>query len=109
MSLMHKITSILKPNDTVSIVTYVFRLYLAGESINSMLALKIMTAFCEKFYHNDYRIDRVDVLLSPDIAWAEGITATPLLVRLAPQPSVRLMGYLNDTEQLTNALNAINE
>jgi len=106
---MYKITSINKPKTNLSVVTHVFRLYLAGESINSMLALKNMTAFCEEFYPNNYRIERVDVLLSPDIAWAEGITATPLLVRLAPTPSVRLMGNLKDTEQLINALNGGND
>jgi circadian clock protein KaiB len=102
---MFKITSIAKPKDNSSVKTHVFRLYQAGESINSMLALKNITAFCEEFYPNNYLIERVDVLLSPDVAWAEGITATPLLLRLAPKPSVRLMGNLNDTQQLINALN----
>jgi hypothetical protein len=50
----------------------------------------------------------MDVLLSPDIAWAEGITATPMLLRLSPKLQIKIMGNLEDIQQLTNGLSNIN-
>ncbi len=87
---------------------HVFRLYIAGESVNSNLALSNLKAFCETYYPNNYHIERVDVLLSPDIAWAEGITVTPMLLRLSPKPQIKIMGNLKDIQQLIDGLSNVN-
>ncbi len=104
---MHKVAFLSKQDQPLSMATHQFRLYIAGESINSKLALSNLKTFCEAYYANDYHIERIDVLLSPDIAWAQGVTATPMLLRLAPTPTLKIMGNLSDTEQLLNGLGAI--
>lgn len=93
-----------EPGDNLNTAMQMFRLYIAGESVNSNLALSHLKAFCEAHYPNNYHIERVDVLLSPDIAWAEGITATPMLLRLSPKPQIKIIGNLKNTQQLTNGL-----
>jgi len=83
----------------------VFRLYVAGEAPNSVLALRNLKTICKTFYPDDCQIDVVDVLLSPERAWADGVIVTPTVMRIAPGSVVRIMGNLSDTEQVLNALN----
>ncbi len=105
---INKLRLVLEPGDNRNAVTHIFRLYIAGESVNSNLAFSNLKAFCETCYPGNYHIERVDVLLSPEIAWAEGITVTPMLLRLSPKPNIKIMGNLKDTQQLTDGLSAIN-
>ena len=83
----------------------VFRLYVAGEAPNSTLALRNLRTICKKFYGDDFQIDVVDVLLSPERAWADGVIVTPLTMRLYPEPTVQIIGNLNNTDQVMSALN----
>ena len=102
---MNKLSVVPKLNEPLSTVNHIFHLYVVGESANSMLALRNIKHFCETHYPNNYQIQLIDVLLSPEQAWNEGVTATPLLVRMLPNPRVKIMGNLSDTELLNNVLN----
>jgi circadian clock protein KaiB len=86
--------------------SFVFRLYVAGEAPNSVLALRNLKAYCKKYYGEDYKIDVVDVLLSPERAWAEGVIVTPMTVKVSPLPSVQIIGNLSNMEQVLSILNA---
>ena len=101
---MHKVVTLPKPAHFLTMATHQFRLYIAGESVNSKLALSNLKSFCDTYYPNNYHIEQIDVLLSPDIAWAQGVTATPMLLRLTPAPAIKMMGNLSDTAQLINSL-----
>jgi circadian clock protein KaiB len=74
-----------------------------------VLAQRNLKEFCEQFYPGNYQIQLVDVLLSPERAWTEGITVTPMLLRLSPLPCIKIMGNLSDTQQLSNVLSRIND
>jgi len=106
---MHKVAFISKQDQPLTMATHQFRLYIAGESVNSKLAYSNLKVFCEAYYTDDYHIEQVDVLLSPDLAWAQGVTATPMLLRLTPTPTLKIIGNLSDTEQLLNSLGTIDE
>lgn len=82
----------------------VFRLYVAGEAPNSGLAMRNLQALCQANYGSDFSIEVVDVLLSPERAWQEGVIATPTVIRLSPPPAVQLIGNLSDGEQVRRAL-----
>ncbi len=105
---MHKLAIQSERDTPPALEMHRFRLYIAGESVNSVLAQRNLLKFCETYYPNNYHIERVEVLLSPDIAWAQGVVATPMLVRLSSTPNVKIMGNLNDTQQLINGLICIN-
>jgi circadian clock protein KaiB len=82
----------------------VFRLYVAGEAANSAIAHGNLRALCEKHYPGKFKIDVVDVLLMPEQAWQDGVVVTPMLLRLEPQPQVRLLGNLNNSARVLQEL-----
>jgi circadian clock protein KaiB len=98
-----------QPSDATITPTCVFRLYVAGEAPNSVLALRNLKALCKSFYGDDYHIDVLDILLSPERAWAEGVIVTPMAVRISPEPVIKIIGNLSNTEQVLNALNFVVE
>ena len=82
-----------------------FRLYVAGDSPNSLLALRNLHALCEQLYGEKYRLEVIDVLLSPERAWADGVIATPTTLKLTPAPKAQIIGNLSNTEQVLGVLN----
>jgi circadian clock protein KaiB len=74
--------------------TFKFRLYLAGDTHDSMLALANLSALCEARLPNDHKIELVDVLRQPQRALADGILMTPTLFKLAPSPVQKIVGTL---------------
>jgi len=76
--------------------TFKFRLYLAGDTRNSMLALANLSALCEARLPKRHKIEVVDVLRDPKRALAEGIFMTPTLVKLAPSPVQKIVGTLEE-------------
>ena len=49
-------------------------------------------------------LDIVDVQEKPDLAEAHRVLATPTLIRLAPLPTLRLVGDMSNTELLRQAM-----
>ena len=83
---------------------HVFRIYLAGESPNSMRALANLYAICRRYYPDSHRIDIVDVLKDSQSALAESIFVTPTVVKLSPAPVVHIIGNLSDEPEVLRAL-----
>ncbi len=48
----------------------------------------------------DVAIEVVDLRRQPEVAEAERIIATPMLVRVSPQPVRRVIGDLTDTDRV---------
>ena len=80
------------------------RLYVAGEAPNSVQALRNLKTLCEHHCDGQFSIDIVDVLLSPERAWEEGVIVTPMTMRLSPEPAVQLVGNLSNSEQVIQVL-----
>lgn len=85
-------------------VTYRFRLYVAGEAVNSGQALANLHALCRAHLAGRHSLEVVDVFREPERALAEGIFMTPTLLRLAPTPVRKIVGTLSDTATLMQAL-----
>jgi circadian clock protein KaiB len=81
-----------------------FRLYIAGDSPNSMLARGNLTTICQKHLTDRHEIEIVDVLEQPKRALADGIVLTPTLVKVAPPPIRKIIGNLSQTETALVAL-----
>jgi circadian clock protein KaiB len=81
-----------------------FRLYIAGDTQNSIMALANLSALCELRLPKHHKIEVVDVLREPKRALAEGIFMTPTLVKLAPAPVQKIVGTL---EQLDRVLGVV--
>jgi circadian clock protein KaiB len=51
-----------------------------------------------------FELEIVDVLQDPRRALDDGVLVTPTLVRLSPLPAVKIVGDLNEREQVLSAL-----
>ncbi|HEY8683675.1 MAG TPA: circadian clock KaiB family protein [Rhodanobacter sp.] len=81
-----------------------FRLYVAGDALNSMLAIANLAELCQLHLPDRHEIEVVDVFREPKRALDEGIFMTPTLVKLAPHPSLRIVGTLSQTQPVLQAL-----
>ena len=85
-------------------VAFSFRLYVAGEALNSAHARANLQALCRGHLAGRHSVEVVDVLREPERALADGIFMTPTLLRLAPSPMRKIVGTLSDTATLLQAL-----
>lgn len=81
-----------------------FRLYLAGDALNSTQALANLRALCRTYLPDRHVIEIVDVFKEPKRALEDGIFMTPTLVKLAPLPTRKIVGTLNHTATVLTAL-----
>ncbi|MEO8626803.1 MAG: circadian clock KaiB family protein [Betaproteobacteria bacterium] len=79
------------------VVTFKFRLYVAGDTQNSVQAVANLTAFCRAHLPDRHEIEIVDVFKAPKRALADGILMTPTLVKIAPAPIRKIVGTLSHT------------
>jgi len=83
---------------------YVFRLYIAGGSPNSVRALANLYAICHRHFPESHRIEIIDVLKEPMRALAEAILVTPTVVKVSPAPEQQIIGNLSDEDEVLRAL-----
>lgn len=81
-----------------------FRLYVAGDGQNATLAQANIRALCQAHVPGRHEIEVVDVFRQPERALTDGIFMTPTLVRLLPLPARRIVGTLNQTDTVLQAL-----
>lgn len=79
------------------------RLYVAGKAPNSVRAIANVQAICSQHFAS-HEIEIIDLLVHPLKALADKIIVTPTLLRLSPLPVVRVIGNLNDSDQVIEAL-----
>ncbi len=76
------------------------RLYVAGQTPKSLEAFANLKKICEKELKGRYEIEVIDLLVNPELAKGDQILAIPTLVRKLPQPVVKIIGSLKDTERV---------
>ncbi len=81
-----------------------FRLYVAGDASNSTEAICNLKAFCREHLAERHEIEIVDVFSEPKRAMAEGVLLTPMLVRLCPGPTLKIIGDLSQIKPLLQML-----
>ena len=82
---------------------FTFRLYVAGDALNSAQALANLGALCRAHLADRHQIEVVDVFREPQRALADGIFMTPTLVKLGPPPMRRIIGTLSQTQAVLEA------
>jgi len=81
-----------------------FRLYVAGDALNSVQAQANLAEFCRTHLPDRHEIEIVDVFREPQRALTDGIFMTPTLVKLAPSPARTIIGTLSQTQTVLQAL-----
>jgi circadian clock protein KaiB len=79
---------------------YILRLYIAGQTPNSIAAIANLKRICEDKLRGKYRIEVVDLLKKPQLAKGDQIIAIPTLVRRLPPPVKKIIGNLSKTESV---------
>lgn len=74
---------------------YDLRLYVAGQTARSVIALQNLERICETHLKGEYRIELIDVLKDPQLARGDQILALPTLVRKLPRPIKKIIGDLS--------------
>jgi len=81
------------------------RLYIAGQTPKSILALKNITKYCKEHLEGKYTIEIIDLLVNPRLAEGDQIFAIPTLVRKFPVPLRKIIGDLSNEEKVLVGLN----
>jgi circadian clock protein KaiB len=79
---------------------FILRLYIAGQTPNSVTAIANLKKLCEEKLKGKYRIEVVDLLEKPQLAKGDQIIAIPTLVRRLPPPVKKIIGNLSKTERV---------
>ena len=87
--------------------TYILKLYVAGNTPNSMRALKTLRDILETEFSGVYALRVIDVLKNPQLAEEDKILATPTLSKILPPPVRRIIGDLSDRERVLIGLDLL--
>jgi circadian clock protein KaiB len=79
---------------------YQLRLYVAGQTPKSVMALTNLKLICEEHLHGRYDIEIIDLVANPQLASGDQILAVPTLVRRLPEPIKKIIGDLSNTERV---------
>jgi circadian clock protein KaiB len=79
---------------------YVLRLYIAGLTPRSTLAVQNIRKICEEHLEGRYDLQVVDIYQQPVLAEGEQIIAAPTLVKKLPLPLRRFIGDMSNTERI---------
>lgn len=80
--------------------TIALRLYVAGQSPKSVLAIENLRRVCSEYLPGRYTIELIDLVEHPKLAKGDEIIAVPTLVRRLPEPIKKIIGDLSDTEKV---------
>ena len=82
------------------IKSWELRLYVAGQTPKSIVALANLRKICAEHLHDEYHIEVVDLVRNPQLARQDQILAIPTLVRSLPTPIKKIIGDLSNTEKV---------
>ena len=97
---MKKTAAKKRPAKTSPSDFFILRLYIAGQTPNSITAIANLKKICEDKLQGKYRIEVVDLLVKPQLAKGDQIIAIPTLVRRLPPPVKKIIGNLSKTESV---------
>lgn len=80
------------------------RLYIAGQTPKSLVALRNLKKLCEDCKIENYEVEVIDLLKKPQLAQQDQILAIPTLVRNLPVPIRKIIGDLSNTQRVLMGL-----
>jgi circadian clock protein KaiB len=86
--------------ETVDSDFWELRLYVAGQTPNSIRAFSNLQKICDEHLKGKCKIEVVDLVKNPRLAAGDQILAIPTLVRKLPEPIKKIIGDLSNTERV---------
>lgn len=77
---------------------YQLRLYVAGSSPKSLLAIRSARQICDENLEGRYSLEVIDIFQQPKLAKDDQIIAVPTLIKKLPAPLRRFIGDLSDRD-----------
>ena len=91
-------------SDPIPGETWELRLYVAGQTAKSVVALANLRRYCEQHVPGRYQLEVIDLLLHPQLAEGDQILAIPTVVRKVPEPIRKVIGDLSNEERVVVGL-----
>jgi circadian clock protein KaiB len=79
---------------------FILKLYVAGQSPKSVLAIANLKKICEDNLRGRYELEVIDLYQQPQLARGEQIIALPTLIRQLPAPLRRIIGDMSNTARV---------
>ena len=92
----HEKEKTIEPEDNA----WILRLYVAGQTPNSLTAFANLKKICEDYLPTRYSIEVIDLQKNPQLAKDHQIIAVPTLIRKLPAPVKKIIGNLSNTEKV---------
>lgn len=86
-------------------VKFHLRLYIAGGTTRSAIALEKIREVCESNLKDRYTLEVIDIYQQPELARESQIIAAPTLIKSLPLPLRRIIGDLSSVERILVGLN----
>ena len=83
-----------------TVLSFELRLYVAGQTVKSLVAIANLKRICETHLAGQYRIEVIDLSKNPQLAAGDQIFAVPMLVRRLPEPIKKIIGDLSNEERV---------
>ncbi|ACF12547.1 KaiB domain protein [Chloroherpeton thalassium ATCC 35110] len=80
------------------------RLYVLGDSVKTNVAINNLKQICEAHFPGMYQLEIYDVLENPQLLENDNVLATPLLIKLSPEPKMRIIGDFSDSQRVLQGL-----
>ena len=93
--------------DEASGASYKLRLFIAGATPRSRVAILNVRRICEELLSGRADLEIVDVYQQPHLAAAHDIIAVPTLLKLEPAPVRRIPGLLSDENHVLRGLDLV--
>jgi len=84
---------------------FVLRLYIAGLTARSTLAVERIRAICERYLVGRYELTVIDLYLQPEEARRAQIVVVPTLVKEVPSPMRLFIGDMANEKKILLGLN----
>jgi circadian clock protein KaiB len=84
---------------------FVLRLYIAGLTPRSTLAVERIRAICERYLVGRYELTVIDLYLQPEEAQRAQVIVVPTLVKQSPSPVRLFIGDMTDESTILRGLN----
>jgi len=79
---------------------YMLRLYVAGTTPRSLLAITNIKKICEEHLRERYDLEVIDIYQQPTLAKGEQIIAAPTLIKKLPLPLRKFIGDMADQQRI---------
>ena len=83
-----------------AVESYVLRLFVAGITPKSDMAIRSVKDICEEYLKDRYELDIVDIYQQPGMLKEEQVVVAPTLIKKLPLPLRRLIGNMANTEKV---------